>query len=352
MTDRSNKVDVFRGLLFALMVNSHALTLASIPGDHWFYTDWWLPKGWATVVFVILSGYGVGLVYANRPPAKRSARLQQRFIQLISVMYVSNAAFAALREASNGRQALVLDWHWWLGFFTLDTNWTISGVLLPTALVTLCGATVIRYVERAPWLVLAVLVALRFLASFVTLNLAPPGDALGGLAWFLMRKGLGGYPVVPFLLNGCIGIWLGVMRSRRMEVWKMAMALLVLLQLGFYLAFQVDRTGYATQFLATLSPLGKFACLFVVTHMFERFGADLLVGAIERIGQFALGSFIMHRVFIQLLRVAVMACQPKGMPAEPRYVLLVAATLYLTWALCWLRLKVQVVDEPFRRLAL
>jgi hypothetical protein len=267
-------------------------------------------------------------------------------------MYVSNAAFAALREASNGREALIFGWHWWLGFFTLETNWTISGVLLPTALVTLCGAALIRFTERAPWTVLASLVILRLLTSFLTVSLTPPVDTAGGIAWFLLRRGLGGYPVVPFLLNGCFGIWLGVMRNRRVEVWKTAMALLVLLQLGFYLSFRTIPTAYLTQLLVTLSPLGKFACLFVVTHLFERFGPGVLVGAVERIGQFALGSFIMHRVFIQLLAFAVAAWKSIGMPVELRYALLCAGTLYLTWALCWLRVKVQIVDEPFRRLAL
>jgi hypothetical protein len=107
-----------------------------------------------------------------------------------------------------------------------------------------------------------------------------------------------------------------------------------------------------TQLLATLSPLGKFACLFIVTHMLERFGPDLMVRAVERIGQFALGSFIMHRVFIQSLVFVVVAWKSVMLRVEVRYALLCGGTLYLTWALCWLRLRLQIVDQPFRRLAL
>ncbi|TFW30674.1 acyltransferase family protein [Massilia horti] len=352
MVDRSNKVDVFRGLLFALMVNSHALTLAHVPPSHWFWTDWWLPKGWATVVFVILSGYGVGLVYTQRAVASRAPRLQRRCLQLLGVMAASNTVFAMLREASAGNFEVVSTMNWWLGFLTFETKWTISGVLLPTAMVMLCGAAIIRWTLKSPWTVLAALAVARLAVTALTLQLAPTPHAQDWLVRFLLFKGFGGYPVVPFVINGCIGIWLGVMRRQREPAWKAAMAALLLLQLAFYLSFCLLPGALLTQGLKTLSPLGKFACVFIVTHQFERFGPRALVEAVEMVGRFALGSFVMHRVFIQLLAYAMAAYALAVGGFEQRYVVLVAGTLFLTWGLCHLRQRIELVNAPFRRLAL
>lgn len=352
MVDRSNKVDVFRGLLFALMVNSHALTLSHVPPSHWFWSDWWLPKGWATVSFVILSGYGVGLVYTQRAMASRAPRLRHRCLQLLGVMVASNTVFALLREASAGTFDVVSTTRWWLGFLTLETKWTISGVLLPTAMVMLCGAAVIRWTVKFPWTVLAALAAARLAVTAVTLQLAPTPHADDWPVRFLLFKGLGGYPVVPFVINGCIGIWLGVMRRQREPAWKAAMAALLLLQLAFYLSFCLQPGEWLTQLLKTLSPLGKFACMFVVTHLLERFGPRALVEAVEMIGRFALGSFVMHRVFIQVLAYVIGVFGLIAGSFEQRYAVLVAGTLFFTWGLCYLRERTELINAPLRRLAL
>lgn len=343
---------MFRGLLFALMVNSHALTLAHVPGWHWFYSDWWLPKGWATVVFVILSGYGVGVVYSGRRLASGLSRLHRRSLELLAVMFASNTVFAVVREASAGSLVEVSTLHWWLGFLTLDTKWTISGVLLPTALVMLCGVPMIRWTEKSPALVLAALVLARVATSAVTIELTQSAHAAEWPVRFLFLKGFGGYPVLPFVINGCIGIWLGVMRISDKPTWQTAMAGLLILQGAFYVAFWTVPEAFVTQLLTSISPLGKFAWMFLVAHQFERFGPKVLTQAVEMIGRFALGSFVMHRVFIQLLAFAIAASELGWTSFELRYTLLATGTLFLTWGLCYLRQRVSVVNAPFRRLAL
>jgi peptidoglycan/LPS O-acetylase OafA/YrhL len=351
MMRRSNKIDMLRGLLFGLMVSSHALTLARGSDSHWFYSDLWLPKGWATVVFVIVSGYGVGLLYSGRRLESGRTRLRHRCLELLAVMFASNAAFSLLRDLGAGGIGTVASGHWWLGMLTQETKWTISGVLLPTALVMLCGASVIRWTEKSPWPTLAALVLARIAASMATIQLSGMHD-VGPTARFLFQSGYGGYPVIPFVINGCIGIWLGVLRASAKSEWKGVMIALLLLQAGFYVAFCTIPTSFVTQFLTTLSPLGKFAWMFLVAHQVERFAPAVLARAIEMIGQFALGSFVMHRIFIQLLAFGVAARALQWASFELRYTLLVCGTLLLTWGLCYLRQRVKVVDAPFRRLAL
>lgn len=97
--NRNLQIDLCRGLLFALMANTHALDLAQVAKDHWLRSDIWLPNGWATVVFVVLSGYGAGYIFSVREPdTARNRALRRRGVEILAVMLVSNFVFAALRQ--------------------------------------------------------------------------------------------------------------------------------------------------------------------------------------------------------------------------------------------------------------
>lgn len=85
--NRATTIDLCRGLLFVLMTNAHALTIAGVPRFHWLRSDFWLPHGWATVVFVVLSGYGVGFIFSVRHPLKvRNDALRRRSAEIMAVM--------------------------------------------------------------------------------------------------------------------------------------------------------------------------------------------------------------------------------------------------------------------------
>ena len=62
--NRIRTIDLCRGLLFIFMMNTHALSIAGVPPAHWLFSDFWLPNGWATLVFVVLAGYGVGFLFS------------------------------------------------------------------------------------------------------------------------------------------------------------------------------------------------------------------------------------------------------------------------------------------------
>ena len=92
-----------QGLLFLLMANTHALGLAHVDETHWAQSDLWLPNGWATIVFVVLSGYAAGFLLSERAPeAKRDQMLRKRAVDILAVMFISNILFAVLREIARG----------------------------------------------------------------------------------------------------------------------------------------------------------------------------------------------------------------------------------------------------------
>lgn len=102
--NRFRTIDLCRGLLFIFMMNTHALSIAGVPSSHWLLSDLWLPNGWATLVFVVLSGYGVGFLFSTRLSiVERDVALRRRSRQILAIMLVSNTVFAALRDIVGGK---------------------------------------------------------------------------------------------------------------------------------------------------------------------------------------------------------------------------------------------------------
>lgn len=353
---RSTIIDICRALLFILMMNTHALTIAGVPRGHWLLADCWLPNGWATVAFVVLSGFGVGYIYAARPAcAARDRAVRRRALEIILVMFGSNIFFAALRQAANGEAGAIATLGWWTGFLTLETPWTISGVLMPTALVLLAFPYLFHWIKRSPWAVLAALVATRLVVDYLIGAAGASAPNAGWLTRFLLTEGFGGFPVLPFLLNGCIGIWLGMLRHRSQSTWLVAMGVLLLLQLVLYFGNTYFRDSLRPLGLAYLMPfgaLGKFAWMFLMAYAVTLVGGRFLTGMLALIGQHALGSFVMHRVFLQGLSIALAGAAFQAMPVEVRYTTLWIGTLFLTWGLCISRRRLAWIDTSLRRVAL
>lgn len=351
-TGRIRTIDVCRGLLFVFMINTHALSLASVPSSHWLFSDLWLPNGWATQVFVVLSGYGVGFLFSIRPSIEeRNAALRRRSRQILAVMLVSNVVFAALREIVAGHGTVIASTRWWIGFVSLSTDWTISGVLLPTALVLLCGPAMILWTQRCPWQTLTALTTASLLTSVAVIAVNDSPFRVIWLARFFLLEGLAGFPVLPFVLNGCLGIWLGVQKHRNPGVWRRAIVVLMAFQLFIYLSTLAPVVVALQPFVMAVRAGGKFAWMLAISQLLVLHFHRRLIGPIDLFGSFALGSFVMHRVFLQSLEIGLRRGSG-GVPPEIHYLILFLGALTLTWLLCVLRQQVSWMDRLFRRLAL
>src|SRR5438128_12480208 len=94
---RDALIDLTRGLLFLLMTHSHALALAHVSVDSFWQSGYWLTRGWATVCFILLSGYTVGLIFTRQAiqPMTR-AKMRRRRRTLTEIIFQSNVTFLAL----------------------------------------------------------------------------------------------------------------------------------------------------------------------------------------------------------------------------------------------------------------
>lgn len=332
---RSKTLDVFRGLLFVLMANTHAMTLSGLDSSHWLFGDFWLPNGWATVVYVILSGYGIGWIFTVRhPPAMYGPLLRHRSAVILVVMLLSNSIFAIGALAQHGDLSQAFTWGWWIGFVTLTTPWSISGVLLPTALVLLCAPALVQLCRTWPWQTLSALLLAQIAVTVAAQALLASGSAEHWAVRFFLTEGLGGFPVLPFVLNGCLGCWLGIYRHHNEPLWLYGIALLLLVQLCVFASTFAPPALSWSIFRNTLGPTGKFAWIFLCAGLLARSGYRPLVAPIALIGKFALATFVAHRIFLQLLNTTITGTPLGAMPGELRYVTLWIGTLTLTWALC------------------
>lgn len=350
---RVNTIDICRGLLFLLMTNTHALTLSQVGVDHWLRSDAWLPNGWGTVAFVVLSGYGVGFLLAGRSPlVDRDRALRRRAIEILVVMFVSNFAFAILRQVASSDLAVLQGIDWWLGFITLDSEWTISGVLMPTAVLLIFAPWVIRLINAYFWLSLLGMVSAKItLAVFLLVGLSV-GDADSWFARFFLISGFGGFPVLPFFINGCLGVWVGMAHRRLPDLWGGLIAVLVLLQVGIYVASFYPGVLVLAIFRDTFGAVGKFGCVFFLVTLAAKYFPVGLSGVVEVIGRFALGSFVMHRVFLQSISIFFAFAGLSHFGVEVYYVVLFAGALTLTWLMCEFRARSVRVNNLFKRMYL
>lgn len=324
------------------MVSTHALSLVGVPPSHWLFSDIWLPNGWATVVFVVLSGYGVGYIFSVRHPVQvRHRKLYRRVGVVLLVMVLSNLVFVFFRLMAEGDISPVRMPEWWLGFLTLETKWTISGVLLPTALVMLCGPSLIPWIQVEPWDVLVILVGTSLAVSLLAALLQASPEASHWLVRFMLFEGLGSFPVLPFVLNGCMGIWLGVQRHQSENLWLGCIVTLLLLQVATYLTtFMPPGLGW-TVWRGSFGAVGKFGWVFLCASFLSQIKPQLVVNALALVGNFALSAFVMHRVFLHLFNAVLISAGLDALSVEWHYLVLCISTLSTTWGACLLHRRWQ-----------
>ncbi len=346
---RNSTIDIARGLLIVLMINSHALTHARVPASHFLYSDLWLPNGWATSLFVVVSGFAAGFLFAPRIGEPRLRQLlHHRAAALLTVMLVSNALFASSREWMYGDPERIGSEDWWWGFATLETEWTISGVLMPTALMLLLAPVVLAQARRSTVWTLFALIALRLVATLVD-----PGPALAGngepwIARVLFTDGFGGYPIVPYTLDGCLGLCLGVLARSDHPLWRPVMLTLLLMQALIYVGS--PGRGLVWQFLfESAAPVARLPWILLVASLLAAVPRSPIARAIGVIGRSALLCFLVHRVALQTLRLIASPTRQPDWAPEIHYLILFSGTFVLTWALARARQRRPAFDQLLRR---
>jgi hypothetical protein len=331
---RYPELDIARGVLLALMISSHAVGLANVPADGFLRSTFWLPRGWSTVGFQILTGFTIGLVLAAADRRKQRA-VWIGAARMLAVMVGSNVVLLACKHMVWGELWRLRDPAWWIGAATLSGDASISVVLAPTILLLAATPWLLALERRISSGLFAALVAVAFMGGWASYGASPAAFPGTGVGW----------AILPLAGNGLVGLALGSWWSRHKDVRRSfdprvaSFACVCLLVL-------VASLSPAPLVQMTLGTILRFgAILMLAVTMFGAGPGRPLVRGLSQLGRHSLSVFILHRPVIQGFQLTIAEVH---LSASVRYVFLYPATLGCMVVLCMLRDRDARVDRMLR----
>ncbi|HEY3068531.1 MAG TPA: acyltransferase [Methylomirabilota bacterium] len=333
---RVNYVDIVRGLFILLMASSHAAGLSEVAESSVFRSHWWLPQGWASEGFIMLSGFTVALLFAPGPSTTR--RLLHRARQLLIVMFVSNVLMLAVKSGVTGEWWALTTPGWWLGLLTLHTPYSISIVLLPIAAFLAVAPLLFALSARGPVAVVVTAVgAAAVIAGLGSTAIVARDDHVLDVLW---RQPA----LLPLMSLGALGFAMGT-TWRRLRYRRRELVAAVLLWSLACLSLPVMGLPEVHAFTASVPRFGLVLLVGIAIDAWPRAREALWVTSV--LGSYGLFAFIAHRIAIQaLVRLFAFA------PPEVRYLVSFGAGMALVVALCVLRRRVGAWDAFLRTLRL
>jgi hypothetical protein len=339
--DRFVLIDWIRGFLILLMASSHAIGLCLVGAGSFLVSAYWLPRGWATDGFITVSGLTAALVYDWERDRQRACRgLRRRALQLLVVMLVSNVALLITKYGVTGDLGRIARLDWWFGLFTLKTQYSISGVLLPTSVLLLL-LPVADYL-RQRWGLTPFALGALFVALVIRIASA---EWSANTPVFRIISFGAGFPVIPFVATGMLGFAAGFW-------WKYSgQHLKIYPVLPLFVLVPVHWTSRLGLVLSPLLPLARIVLLIIVAIALMRLpGIRRCAGFVPLIGRYSLFCFLGHRVIMQtaiIIGRLLHAYEPQYLYAWSMLTTLCALVL-----LCLLRTRNQSFDSACRRFCL
>ena len=344
---RIEYIDFTRGLIFLLMISSHALTLSGVAETSLLMSALWLPRGWATTSFIILSGFSVGVVFSN-PREDSHRRLLRRAGQIALVMFFSNILMLSFKHLLAHDLATLSTTNWWIGLITFKTPYSISGVLAPTFILLMLLAAIINKTSLIlSWGLASLVLLLNALFMYFWLD----AYRLSHLVNLLFVAGIGGFPVLPFISIGLIGYCFGQMCA---SGTRSGFILMSLFPLSYYLSDLQNRAAAnrSDYVLFLWESLAHFTViLFFSLACTKLFRGTFSFRVVANLGKFALFSFIFHRIILQLTLIMMGLLYDLGNPQHLYGVLFVTTVLLIHLILC-VRSRDQRTDRLLKAVCL
>ena len=324
-------IDLCRGILVMMMTVRHTISILDISQQSWL-NKFFIPNGWATVCFISLSGFSIGLLYLGRLrdlaiKITTSQRLRKRSWQLLVVMFLSNLFMLLGKIVVQGDISTLRDIEWWIGLITLKTPYSISSILIPTAILVYIAPIVLKAIIQ--YKVLPVLSGSLVLSFFIAVLTTSIFDQESNhyLLQRLLFEGDGFFPILPMVMYGVICISIGAL-------WQKHSTQIILVSvIGYYfVVFLYSEIVIARVAFAAISgPTRLIIIIFICTGLLRLKMLHPLNSFFATIGRFSLLSFLLHRIILQAMNVVL------GIIDLPFSIeLLVCAIVFLNLVCLWL----------------
>lgn len=339
---RVHFIDVTRGLLILLMSSSHCLGQAHVPPSSFFASPWWLPQGWSTAGFIALSGFTAALLLgAPDAPRRTTRRRLMRACQLLAIMITSNLVFRAARLALGLYDAEDLNWRHLL--LPSGGSYSISGVLLPTAILLVLSAVIVKTGASSRPVILAAALAAPVMVVSLAKYLDPSSPITA-----IVTAHIGDFAVIPLVACGLLGLSLGLLWQQQLSQRTIIAGTLVLMLVP---ALEL-LPGSAMAFL-------MYDALIGVSHLIALLGFALLLLSVPGVkpvartlsimGQYGLQCFLGLRIVLGL----GVASNIRGrFGPETVYGIYLVAVLTVLLSACTLRSAWPALDRSLSRLYL
>ena len=355
---RIDYVDVSRGLLILLMFVVHAAT-PCIPAIRDPIQRLWILQI-ATTGFAMMAGYTVGIRYDATTSVPEPRRLWRRCIELLIVMFWSNCLLGLGKLYFTQQPDLAMLTSWFLGLLTFRTEYNISGVLLPIALL-LPLLPLIYSTEKRIGKLGGLLWFAAILLLIVMLNQFTMENAVLEHVRNILLVGLGGFSVLAFIGYGILGFlnaqvvqvcqrmgWsFGVIVSASIVLSSVMLAVVVTL------ATEGESGDIMKQWEHALLPFVRSEVMFlgVITlgSLFTgRWSGCRMIEPFRLMGTYALFAFVFHRFVGQGLMTSL---HLQGGELGT-FLLMLAVISSSTYLLCVARQSIGSLDAGLKRLFL
>lgn len=309
--ERIAYIDMARGLFLVLMASTHAMTLAGIPATS-ALGRWGLPRGWASTGLTMLCGFMVAtLCRQTVDHARVRERVVRRAKQLLAVMFASNVVMVTIRHLVSHETKPLFTLAWWWQFLVLGTEWSISGILLPIALFLLISPALIRVLDagrsRLHAVMIAAAVTLCTGAAWSVRAVAGESLVHHHVLDLLFGSGLGGFPVVPIVSSGALGFLVGRLWQPLRDRFDTRTCLAI--GVFFVAAGQVTSVAPAVVgplLTRTVVDLSHFLLIMALALAVTRWSSSRrALGFVSALGSFSLLTFLLHRIFEQVLNLGL-----------------------------------------------
>ena len=355
---RIDYVDVSRGLLVLLMFVVHAATPCAPSIRDPIQRLWILEI--ATTGFAMMAGYTVGIRYDANTSLPQPRRLWRRCSELLVVMFWSNCLLGLGKFYFTQQPDAAMLTSWFLGLLTFRTEYNISGVLLPIAL--LLPLLPLMYSTEKLIGKLGGLVWFAAIVSLmVMLNQIIMENAVLEHVRNILLVGLGGFSVLSFIAYGILGfVNARVLQVCQRKGWSFGVVVsagVVLSSVMFAVVGSLATeggSGYLIgQWERALLPFVRSEVMFLGVVALGGlltgwWSESLVIEPLRLLGTYALCAFVFHR-FVGQVFMTSLHLQGGGLGT---FLLVLAVISSSTYLLLVARQSIGGLDAGLKRLYL